>query len=494
VSEPTAKAQGIRVERDYGAEFVALAPKVPEGERAWPVYLRAYEIMGWMPEEVADMPRLGSDGWAVASEYMKPRLEAIALIRRAAAMERLGYPLSTEFDPAHTAVVDAIRPPETMEEGAVDEEQEEITKEEVGVRREEEGPARVFELRFGYLGPMRAMTRALWMDLALAMEVGDGARVARDIEAMLGVSRHVCEYPMEIADHVSCAVVDVALNAVEWVLAEKPQLLSGPDTTRIMRMLETAPMEGRVRPRMEFTRYEVLDVLQRGFSDDGKGDGTLKLEAIKELDLIADSPGNLEKTVTDNPAFAKRMFAKAAKRKQVIAEFDRITAPARWHKPMWEMKSWPEVEPSKKDERVKWTIKYPVLDMLMPNMVDMTRFSERSIQRRDAARVALALELMRRETGTFPEKLEELTPRYLAEVGKDRFTGEALKYKVVDGRAVLYSCGPDLDDDGGRGVERTGDVKRWPPPRAKERKNVVEGDWVLFEVGATLKVQDSTLK
>jgi hypothetical protein len=95
--------------------------------------------------------------------------------------------------------------------------------------------------------------------------------------------------------------------------------------------------------------------------------------------------------------------------------------------------------------------------------------------------VAVALERYRLAHGRFPEKLGELTPTYLAAIPRDLFDGNPLRYRLVDGKPVVYSIGIDGDDDGGRppaganpdmlawrrqaGVAADGDLVLWPEPR-----------------------------
>lgn len=62
---------------------------------------------------------------------------------------------------------------------------------------------------------------------------------------------------------------------------------------------------------------------------------------------------------------------------------------------------------------------------------------------------ATALAVHRAETGKFPEKLAELTPKLLEEVPTDPFTGKPLIYRRTAEGYVLYSVGPDLEDDDG---------------------------------------------
>lgn len=63
--------------------------------------------------------------------------------------------------------------------------------------------------------------------------------------------------------------------------------------------------------------------------------------------------------------------------------------------------------------------------------------------------LALALESFRNETGPLPEQLDELVPKYFAEVPADPFTGMDLEYRRTKQGYVIYSAGRDREDNGG---------------------------------------------
>jgi len=65
------------------------------------------------------------------------------------------------------------------------------------------------------------------------------------------------------------------------------------------------------------------------------------------------------------------------------------------------------------------------------------------------ARVALAVERYRLAHGGWPESLEALLPEYLDAVPPDPFDGRPLRYRATEERAVVYSVGENLGDDGG---------------------------------------------
>ncbi len=193
----------------------------------------------------------------------------------------------------------------------------------------------------------------------------------------------------------------------------------------------------------------------------------------------------LENLLNGNLIYAGHFFAIAAKRKEVTSEFDRRADPARWHGPMWTWDHWPdEMPPHKSQESKEYKEKFPILGILMPDLKKMAVSSERVLQLRDAARVALALELKRRASGEFPASLQALVPDLLERIPADRFTGDPLCYAIIGGRATIYSRGPNLHDDGGRASPEAADTSTWRPPRATRPEDdpAPGGDWVLFEI------------
>ena len=65
-------------------------------------------------------------------------------------------------------------------------------------------------------------------------------------------------------------------------------------------------------------------------------------------------------------------------------------------------------------------------------------------------RVAMALAAYRAEHDAFPPKLAKLAPKHLAKVPGDRFSDTELTYRRTDDGYVLYSVGPNGQDDNGR--------------------------------------------
>jgi hypothetical protein len=87
----------------------------------------------------------------------------------------------------------------------------------------------------------------------------------------------------------------------------------------------------------------------------------------------------------------------------------------------------------------------------------------------DQAVLACALKRYRLANNQFPERLEELAPRFLAAIPGDVITGKPMKYRrTPDGQFLLYSIGVNEKDDGGKVVLN-------PQTKASDP---AQGDWV----------------
>ena len=77
--------------------------------------------------------------------------------------------------------------------------------------------------------------------------------------------------------------------------------------------------------------------------------------------------------------------------------------------------------------------------------------------RMDLLQTSIVMERFRRETGSYPQQLAELVPKWSTDLPLDRFTDADLKYKRTTDGYVIYSVGRDLQDNGA--AEDSDDVK-----------------------------------
>jgi len=68
----------------------------------------------------------------------------------------------------------------------------------------------------------------------------------------------------------------------------------------------------------------------------------------------------------------------------------------------------------------------------------------------DATRQAVAVGLYRLDEGKPPQDLQVLVPRYFKSgLPIDPYSGEPFRYRADNGKAIVWSTGPDRIDDGG---------------------------------------------
>jgi len=96
---------------------------------------------------------------------------------------------------------------------------------------------------------------------------------------------------------------------------------------------------------------------------------------------------------------------------------------------------------------------------------------ERIEMQTEIGRLAFCLAAYRCEHDAYPETLEQLCPQYATEIPVDVFSGGKLHYKPTEQGFVLYSVGPNLRDDGGRG--------QWSQPEQGDDEEIVRDDIVI---------------
>ena len=110
-----------------------------------------------------------------------------------------------------------------------------------------------------------------------------------------------------------------------------------------------------------------------------------------------------------------------------------------------------------------------LISLLLPAVQQVVVAEGRCIQRMRNLEVAFAIAVWRAEHDAYPESLDQLAPKQIAEVPNDLFTGQPLKYRRTDDGYLLYSVGDNAQDEEGRSFDDNprGDdlVVRMPVPK-----------------------------
>ncbi len=92
----------------------------------------------------------------------------------------------------------------------------------------------------------------------------------------------------------------------------------------------------------------------------------------------------------------------------------------------------------------------------------------------DTLKVLIEVKKYHLQKNEYPDSLEELLQKKIIDkIPDDPFCDQALQYQVLEDRVLLYSCGWDLDDDGG---QRSGDYSD------KYGYNEEGGDWIVWQL------------
>jgi len=90
------------------------------------------------------------------------------------------------------------------------------------------------------------------------------------------------------------------------------------------------------------------------------------------------------------------------------------------------------------------------ISLLMPAIRNALRMEDAARVNIDLTDLTFALALYKQRHGAYPEKLDELVPKLVEKLPQDHFTGEDYHYRRTDEGFLLYSVGPNLEDDEGR--------------------------------------------
>jgi hypothetical protein len=318
-------------------------------------------------------------------------------------------------------------------------------------------------LRLDHLGRLRTFARLLCADLRVAQSVGDGDRVAQDLEAILGLAHHAGETPLVINALVSVAIAMVGSRELGWTVTQYPGLLNDAQLTRLEMKLAGFGGSGAIQLPIEGIRADYLDQLQRTYTDDGQGDGRFCMEGLR---FVAASAG--QQVGAAEFLWGPLAGANMPRRKDLADTWNHLIDLLRKEDAM----PVGQCVQSEFDREVSRLTGDPVLAdkyrlqlILVPAIPKCRNAMLEGTLERDGTVVGLALERWRLRHGAYPSDLTELVPEVLLAVPIDPFDGSPLKYKVMDGQAVVYSVGSDGKDDGGQFA-------------ATQRENVQHGQWV----------------
>ncbi len=201
-----------------------------------------------------------------------------------------------------------------------------------------------------------------------------------------------------------------------------------------------------------------LDIIQKIFTDDGKGDGQMHLASAQSMLSMIKGSAVTQEEIQDLFELRRRKTAEAMQK--AYEYFDVVLRKSPWE--------WKKEKININVELDKLTESNPLVKLVVPNIPLLLKVSAHYRAEKDALIVSLALLRYKADKGQFPITLQSLVSTgYLANLPMDPYSDKPLVYKRVKDNFVLYSIGIDFDDDGGTPVKLdedklNGDKVFWP--------------------------------
>ena len=309
------------------------------------------------------------------------------------------------------------------------------------------------------LGKFRGLARMLVYDARQAAFEGDQSRFVSDVETMLKLARHCKETPFFISELVAMSIARMSLRVTGEVLALSPEVFNDEHLTQLANLyLDSGDL---FHVRLEIERVLLLDSLQRLYTDDGNGDGSLIVRSLPLLELVT--------SVTDGPFVTVRPILAflsgpiinwtVASRKEALAEYDRrldyYTEQSTL--PLYAREFDDQIfQPSA--ERWWSRSRFIVVDVLAPVFERPINIESISLALRDSIVAVIAMELYRRAEGKWPTRLDQA----MENPPLDPWSGKPMQIAFEDGRPLIYSFGVDRNDDGGTFYNKRGQTYRSP--------------------------------
>jgi hypothetical protein len=328
-----------------------------------------------------------------------------------------------------------------------------------------------------HLSPLREMSLIISLDAKRGAELHDGARVQADLIAMHGLAQQLRTADgITITQLVGLRIDNDLVDRLQHVLSEQPDVLTDPQLIQFAHLL-AGPRVAADLLNVNDERYFFDDIIQRVYTDNGNGDGHLTLKgAENSQQWINSSDLNLW-------AAASTVPLATASRAELVAKFNTLLdqAMANLHHPMREVaENGTDAKLVAMHNSSTDSVRFAILNALFFSIDHLQTNCESYLGTRDGTLVAISLELFHRRHGSYPATLNELTLDLLPEIPADRITGDPVKYRLIDGKPIVYSVGVDRTDDGGRRSPRK--LQFTPEPMAAWDKpqEVQHGDWVLY--------------
>jgi len=321
----------------------------------------------------------------------------------------------------------------------------------------------------------RLFTVGVWRS-RMQIEQDETARALDDCLAVARAGSHWQGWGTIVEQLSGLVISRAGYEEILYIAATKD--ISAADLKHLQQQLSQIYPTGYPLMNVEGERLVFHDVVQHTFTDGGVGGGHLIPRYLEFfMDAIDVQFGSGGVKFVGNTAVSMVH----AGRNDTIAKFNEV-----FDKQKEAAKMTPYERHAGKalnDEQIflaSSKYRYSLINVFMPAPGRACEYAYRGRALHEATVTVLALKRWRLEKGQYPMSLNELVMAgYLEQVPMDPYSDKRVIYKKTDDSFVLYSLGPDFDDDGGvenpkdsqkRRPEGPGDEVFWPVPKSQAKE------------------------
>jgi hypothetical protein len=309
----------------------------------------------------------------------------------------------------------------------------------------------------------RVSANAFTARAMLRLGEGKADEAWQDLLACHRLGRHLAHAATLIEGLVGIAIESIA-QRTDLALLERPELTAKAFQNYMRDLRALPPMPGLAHQADLGERFMYLDLMmladRKGLQDilDGLAFADGLPAAIAERRKL---PAGPMENMNWDPALraANRVFdrlaaaARHADRARREAELNRIDAELKAMKE--QVIESGDLEKAITGQEITPEARGKMLgDLLLALMAPSVRKTQQAYDRVEQCernlQIAFALAAYQRDNGTYPKALDVLAPKYMTKVPDDLFTGKPLVYRPAEKGFLLYSFGPNAQDDEGR--------------------------------------------
>lgn len=347
-----------------------------------------------------------------------------------------------------------------------------------------------------YWSSMRQHHVLLKVDAYLAIEHGNDERLLSDIQAIHGLAR----LSRVMGSWTDELISEAYASSLAGLIADPDIDWSGIRAETMLGLLEVSEkMQQLVLPTEALAiEHAIAQEKIDWFAEDAEHDrfgplGMARLIDLKNRSLYAFLPASIAQTRGERIVVAlaaitlQQSFASIPEHRQRIRAYfqeaiELSTSPG------FSLRALPEtvhqIDARQEQQQPIFAIADDAIRARnLPFMLYLhpTRIS--------AARLRLCMEIHHRRHGHYPARIEDLDPDLQRFDLTDQFSGKPLRCKLVNAKLIIYSVGPNRDDDNGSPLlDDEGDQTLLPDfiplndleTMSKEEREANVGDWVLY--------------